>query len=73
MEKTYFTGPFASLCEAFVAQKKATGAVYDTQAKRLRQIRQPLQSTRYSNSDHYQGSCIGMVQAAAKRKTVFKA
>ena len=38
MEKTYFTGPFASLCEAFVAQKKATGAVYDTQAKRLRQF-----------------------------------
>ena len=38
MEKAYFTGPFASLCETFVAQKKAAGAVYDTQAKRLRQF-----------------------------------
>ena len=38
MEKAYFTGPFAPLCEAFVTQKKATGAIYDTQAKLLRQF-----------------------------------
>lgn len=38
MEKAYFTGPFAPLCEIFVAQKRAAGAVYDTQARILRQF-----------------------------------
>ena len=38
MEKSYFTGPFAPLCETFVAQKRAAGAVYDTQARRLQQF-----------------------------------
>ena len=36
MEKVCFTGPFVPLCEAFVVQKKAVGALYDTQAKLLR-------------------------------------
>ena len=36
--KAYFTGPFAPLCEAFVAQKRATGVAYDTQARILRQF-----------------------------------
>lgn len=38
MEKSYFTGPFAPLCETVVAQKRAAGAVYDTQARRLQQF-----------------------------------
>jgi len=38
MGESNFTGPFAPLCEAFVAEKRAAGAVYDTQAKRLRQF-----------------------------------
>ena len=33
MEKAYFTGPFAPLCEAFVTQKRATGAIYDMDDK----------------------------------------
>lgn len=38
MEKQYFSGPFAPMCELFVAQKRAVGFVYDAQAKRLRQF-----------------------------------
>lgn len=38
MSAPYFNGPFAPMCEAFVAQKRAIGKVYDTQAKRLRQF-----------------------------------
>ncbi|NLB80367.1 MAG: tyrosine-type recombinase/integrase [Clostridiaceae bacterium] len=38
MTSPYFTGPFAPMCEMFVAQKRATGKIYDTQAKRLRQF-----------------------------------
>jgi len=38
MGEPYFSGPFAPLCEAFVSQKRATGVVYDTQAKILRQF-----------------------------------
>lgn len=36
MTKPYFTGPFAPMCEVFVAQKHAAGFVYDQQAKLLR-------------------------------------
>lgn len=36
MKKTYFTGPFAPMCEVFVAQKRASGLVYDQQAMLLR-------------------------------------
>ena len=35
-EKPFFTGPFASMCEAFVEQKRATGADYSQQAILLR-------------------------------------
>jgi integrase len=38
MTKSYFSGPFAELCEQFVTQKRATGVLYDSQAKRLRQF-----------------------------------
>jgi integrase len=38
MQEPYFTGPFAPMCELFVNQKRATGLVYITQAKRLRQF-----------------------------------
>jgi integrase len=38
MEKEYFTGPFAPMCELFVNQKRAAGILYDSQAKRLRQF-----------------------------------
>lgn len=38
MTHPYFSGPFAPMCELFVAQKRATGKVYDTQAKQLRQF-----------------------------------
>lgn len=38
IEKPFFTGPFAPLCERFVSQKRAIGLVYETQAKRLRQF-----------------------------------
>ena len=38
MTSPYFSGPFAAMCELFVAQKRATGKVYETQAKRLRQF-----------------------------------
>ena len=36
MEKNYFSGPFAPMCELFVAQKRATGIKYDQQAIVLR-------------------------------------
>ncbi|KTE90270.1 hypothetical protein AT727_24725 [Desulfitobacterium hafniense] len=36
MTKPYFTGPFAPMCEIFVAQKRASGLVYDQQAMLLR-------------------------------------
>lgn len=36
MGKPYFDGPFASLCEVFVAQKRAAGLQYDQQAMLLR-------------------------------------
>lgn len=35
-EKPYFTGPFAPMCEAFVAQKRACGLDYSQQALLLR-------------------------------------
>lgn len=38
MTKQYFSGPFAPMCELFVTQKRATGLLYDSQAKRLRQF-----------------------------------
>lgn len=38
MQKPYFSGPFAEMCERFVTQKRATGVAYDTQQKRLRQF-----------------------------------
>lgn len=38
MSSSYFSGPFASMCELFVAQKRAVGKIYDTQAKVLRQF-----------------------------------
>lgn len=38
MEDVRFTGPFAPMCELFVAQKRATGLLYFTQAKILRQF-----------------------------------
>ena len=38
MTSPYFSGPFATMCELFVTQKRATGKVYDTQAKQLRQF-----------------------------------
>lgn len=36
MTKPYFTGPFAPMCELFVAQKRASGLVYRQQAMLLR-------------------------------------
>ena len=36
MEKGYFDGPFASMCELFVAQKRAAGLQYEQQAMLLR-------------------------------------
>lgn len=38
MEQSFFTGPFASMCELYVAQKRATGSKYETGARRLRQF-----------------------------------
>lgn len=38
MNAPFFTGPFAPMCERFVIQKRATGLLYDSQAKRLRQF-----------------------------------
>lgn len=38
MKQPYFTGPFASLCEQFVSQKKALGIGFLTGEKRLRQF-----------------------------------
>jgi integrase len=38
MEESYFTGPFASKCRQFVAQKQATGCLYETQSRRLKQF-----------------------------------
>mgnify|MGYP000844609605 CR=1 FL=1 len=38
MSSSYFSGPFAPMCEMFVAQKRATGKIYETQAKELRQF-----------------------------------
>lgn len=38
MEKSYFSGPFAPMCELLVAQKRALGFVYESQSKRLRQF-----------------------------------
>lgn len=35
-KKNYFTGPFAPMCEAFVAQKRASGLDYTQQAMLLR-------------------------------------
>ena len=36
MKTPYFTGPFAPMCETFVAQKRAAGLIYDQQAMLLR-------------------------------------
>ena len=36
MENTYFTGPFASMCELFVNQRRVAGASYESRAKVLR-------------------------------------
>lgn len=38
MSSSYFSGPFAPMCEMFVAQKRATGKIYEIQAKELRQF-----------------------------------
>lgn len=38
MEQSFFTGPFASMCELYVSQKRATGSKYETGARRLRQF-----------------------------------
>lgn len=35
-KKPYFSGPFAPICESYVAQKRASGLDYDQQAKLLR-------------------------------------
>lgn len=35
-EKLFFTGPFAPICESYVAQKRASGLDYNQQAKLLR-------------------------------------
>lgn len=35
-KKSFFTGPFAPMCESYVAQKRASGLDYDQQAKLLR-------------------------------------
>lgn len=35
-KKPFFTGPFAPMCESYVAQKRASGLYYDQQAKLLR-------------------------------------
>lgn len=36
MNTPYFTGPFAPMCEAFVAQKRASGLIYEQQAMLLK-------------------------------------
>lgn len=36
MKTPYFTGPFAPMCEAFVAQKRASGLIYEQQAMLLK-------------------------------------
>lgn len=36
MKTPYFTGPFAPMCEIFVAQKRASGLMYDQQTMLLR-------------------------------------
>ena len=36
MKTSYFTGPFAPMCETFVAQKRASGLVYEQQAMLLK-------------------------------------
>ena len=36
--KKFFTGPFAPLCEIFVAQRKAIGLKYEQQSRLLRQF-----------------------------------
>lgn len=38
MEKPFFTGPFAPMCELFVRQKRATGFEYNGRERRLRQF-----------------------------------
>lgn len=38
MKNPYFTGPFAPMCELFVAQKRAIGKKYETGARRLKQF-----------------------------------
>ena len=35
-KKPFFTGPFAPICESYVAQKRASGLDYNQQAKLLR-------------------------------------
>lgn len=35
-KKPFFTGPFAPICESYVAQKRASGLDYNQQAKPLR-------------------------------------
>ena len=35
-KKPFFTGPFAPICESYVAQKRASGLDYSQQAKLLR-------------------------------------
>ena len=36
MKTSYFTGPFAPMCESFVAQKRASGIAYEQQAMLLK-------------------------------------
>ena len=38
MQTSFFTGPFAPMCEKFVAQQRALGKKYETAARRLRQF-----------------------------------
>lgn len=38
MQTPFFTGPFAPMCEKFVAQQQAVGKKYETAARRLRQF-----------------------------------
>ena len=38
MQPSFFTGPFAPMCEKFVAQQRAVGKKYETAARQLRQF-----------------------------------
>ena len=42
MQPSFFTGPFAPMCEKFVAQQRAVGKKYETAARQLRQLLVPV-------------------------------